>query len=208
MQRAPSVWLSTALLSGLLLATTATSQERRPASPAGRSAIEVGGSYDVQYGYEGGRWIEIRYGRPILRGRDVFGPEDWKEVLNDGADVWRAGANYSTVLSTEIALEIDGVHVAPGEYTVFIELSDEAWTFILSNWPAQTSYDYENKEALFGAYYYTADRDVVRTPMKVEEGDVSFEQLSWQFVDVGEKSARLLLLWGTKRAWIALQFTD
>lgn len=203
MQRAP--WISIAPLLALLLATTATSQDR-PASPAGRSAVEVGGSYDVQYGYEGGRWIEIRYGRPILRGRDVFGPPDWKEALNDGADVWRAGANYSTVLSTEIALEIGGVRVEPGDYTVFIELGDDEWTFILSRWPAQTSYDYENKDALFGAYYYTADRDVVRTAMKVEEADVSFEQLSWQFVDVTDEGGRLMLLWGAKRASVELLF--
>ena len=98
------------------------------------------------------------------------------------------------------------MRVEPGEYTVFIELGDDAWTFILSRWPAQTTYDYENKDALFGAYYYTADRDVVRTAMTVEEADVSFEQLSWQFVDVGEEGGRLMLLWGNKRASVELLF--
>ncbi|MEM6705917.1 MAG: DUF2911 domain-containing protein [Acidobacteriota bacterium] len=188
----------------LLLAATAAAQQR-PASPQGRSAVEVAGTYDVQYGYENGRWIEVRYGRPILRGRDIFGPDDWQEALNDGAEVWRAGANYSTVLSTEVALDIDGVSVEPGEYTVFIDLGDD-WTFILSRWPAQTTYDYENKDALFGAYYYTADRDVVRTTMAVEDGDISFEQLSWQFVDVDDEGGRLMMLWGTKRASVAFQF--
>ena len=200
-----SIRLALVALVLAIVATPGSEAQRRPASPSGNSAVEVGGSYDPQYGYEGGQWIEIRYGRPILRGRDIFGPPDWREALNDGAEVWRAGANYSTVLETELTLEIAGTAVPPGEYTVFIDLKQDQWTFILSTWPAQATYDYENKDALFGAYYYTADRDVLRTPMTVSAGDITFEQLSWQFTDVQQGRGTLLLLWGTKRA--AVEFT-
>jgi hypothetical protein len=51
-------------------------QGSRPASPAGTAATEVGGKYDPKAAeptYIGGKWIEITYGRPIKRGRDVFG---------------------------------------------------------------------------------------------------------------------------------------
>jgi hypothetical protein len=50
--------------------------ERKPASPEGFAATQVGGTYvkgadeDV---YQGGKWIEISYGRPIKRGRDLWG---------------------------------------------------------------------------------------------------------------------------------------
>src|SRR5262245_22587985 len=83
-------------------------------SPPGSSATQIGGdSYDPLLGNVGGKWIEVTYGRPIRRGRDIFGPDDFVEVLNDGAPVWRAGANVSTRLVNEVALEIGGRRVPP-----------------------------------------------------------------------------------------------
>ncbi|MCH7750303.1 MAG: DUF2911 domain-containing protein [Acidobacteria bacterium] len=175
-------------------------QERRIASPAGRAATQVGGRYDVREGYVGGQWIEVRYGRPIKRGRDLFGPDDWRDALNDGAPVWRAGANVSTRLLTEVPLVFGTTTVAPGEYTVFIDLQPTEWIFIMSTWPAQTTYDYENHTALFGAFEYTPDRDVVRLPMMVETLPRSFDQLSWQFLDMTDTGGTLALLWDTTLA--------
>ena len=191
-----------ALLCLALIASATLAQPRRPASPAGKSAIQVGGLHDERSGSVGGKWIEIRYGRPIKRGRDLFGPPDWVEFLNDGAEIWRAGANYTTQLDTEVPIEIAGTTVEPGEYTVFIDLSEGGWTFVLSTWPSQKVYDYENKKALFGAYYYTDDRDVLRTEMTLEELSYSHEQLNWQFLNVDEKGGRLAIFWDTKLAWI------
>ena len=176
-------------------------QERRILSPPGHSAVQVGGTFDpVQYGYLGGQWIDVYYGRPLKRGRDLFGPSDWAEMLNDGAPVWRAGANQSTRLVTEAPLVIGGTRVEPGEYTLFIELADDVWTFILSSWPAQTTYDYENRHALFGAFEYTDDRDILRTPMALETLPVAFDQLSWQFLDMTARGGRVALIWDTKMA--------
>lgn len=173
----------------------ALAQERRAASPPGRSATQVGGRHDEREGYVGGRWIEIRYGRPIKRGRDLFGPSDYAEWLSAGAPVWRAGANASTQLLTEAPLVFGTQAIPPGEYTVFIDLATDPWTFIVSTWPAQQRYDYENKAALWGAYYYTPDRDVVRMPMRRETASRSFDQLSWQFLDVSDAGGRLALVW-------------
>ena len=176
----------------------AAAQEQRIASPPGHSATQVGGSsYDERAGYVGGRWIEIRYGRPIKRGRDLFGPADYREFLNDGAPVWRAGANQSTRLLTELPLVFGDQTIPPGEYTVFIDLATEPWTFVVSTWPAQQEYDYENKEALFGAYYYTPDRDVVRVPMRRETAPYAYDQLAWQFLDMTGSGGRLALFWDT-----------
>ncbi|MEE2777850.1 MAG: DUF2911 domain-containing protein [Acidobacteriota bacterium] len=188
-----------------LIATAAAAQDRRPRSPSGESAAQVLGSYDVVAGNVGGQWIDIKFGRPLRRGRDLFGPADFVEMLNDGAEIWRAGANYTTRLIAEVPLRIAGVDIAPGEYSVFIELSREQWTFVLSTWPAQKVYDYENKDALFGAFYYTADRDVLRTAMDLEQLPRSFEQLSWQFVDMTPRGGRLALLWDHKLASVPFE---
>ena len=188
---------------------SAFAQERRILSPPGHSAVQVGGTFDpVQYGYLGGPWIDVYYGRPLKRGRDLFGPPDWAEMLNDGARVWRAGANQSTRLVTEAPLIIAGTRVEPGEYTLFIDLSDEIWTFIVSTWPAQETYDYENRDALFGAFEYTDDRDVLRTPMEIETLPVAFDQLSWQFLDMTASGGRLALIWATRMASVRFSVAE
>jgi hypothetical protein len=99
-----------------------------------------------------------------------------------------------------VAIEIAGKTLAAGEYSVFIDLQPKTWTFILSTWPAQTTYDDNNKQAMWGAYDYTPDRDVVRTAMTREKLARSFEQLSWQFVDMSDAGGRLALLWDQELA--------
>jgi hypothetical protein len=175
-------------------------QSGRIPSPPGSSATQVGGHHDERAGYVGGKWLEVLYGRPIKRGRDLFGPADYPEFLSDGAPVWRAGANASSRLITEVAIELGGKTIKPGEYTLFIDLTLDAWTLIVSTWPAMTTYDYQRKDALFGAYDYTPDKDVVRTRMKREILPYSFDQLSWQFLDMTDKGGRLALIWDTQMA--------
>jgi Protein of unknown function (DUF2911) len=174
---------------------------RRIASPPGSSATQIGGVFDARTGYVNGRWMEIRYGRPLKRGRDLFGTSDFVDFLNDGAPLWRAGANQSTRLITEAPLTIAARTIASGEYTLFIDLKpDDKWTLIVSSWPAQTTYDEANKTALWGAYDYTPDRDVVRAPMRVERLPHAFDQLSWEFLDVTGKGGLIALIWDRKLA--------
>jgi hypothetical protein len=104
--------------------------------------------------------------------------------------VWRAGANVSTRIKTEVPLVIGGKTVPPGEYSLFIELKQPAeWTFIVSSWAAATKYDLSNKEALYGAFNYTPDKDITRAPMKVESLPFRVEQLEWKFLDMTDKAA-------------------
>ncbi len=185
------------------IATQVAAQPRtRPLSPKGASATQVGGYHGVREGYEQGKWIEIHYGRPIKRGRDLFGPPDFVPALNDGAPVWRAGANYTTTFTTEIPLVIAGTEIAVGEYTIFIQLDRLEWIFILSDYRAQKKYDYYNKEELFGAYGYRPERDVVRTKMKLEQLPYSQDQLAWQFLNMTDRGGRLAIFWDTKMASI------
>ena len=127
-------------------------------------------------------------------------------MLNDGAPVWRAGANATTRLKTAVSIEIAGKTIAPGEYSVFIDLQPTTWTFILSTWPAQTTYDDGQQTGALGAYEYTPDRDLVRTPMTREKLARSFDQLSWQFVDMSDTGGRLALLWDQELASVAFTF--
>ena len=164
------------LLAGMVIAvlvavSVKAQTPKLPASPEGRAQTQVGGKWSAaqEPAYKGGKWIEITYGRPGLKGRtNIFGSgAAYGKGVNADAPVWRAGANVSTRLRTEVPLVIGGKTVAPGEYSIFIDLKEGAWTFILSNWDAQKTYDPNNKAALWGAYNYTPDKDVVRVPMKM-----------------------------------------
>jgi len=58
--------------------------------------------------------------------------------------------------------------VAPGEYSLFVDLkSPREWTLIISSWAAQAKFNPQDKDALWGAYGYTPDKDVARVPMTV-----------------------------------------
>lgn len=175
-------------------------------SPAGMSSTQVEGrwvhgarqAYTAGRGnYTGGKWIDISYGRPLKRGRDLWGagPTYGKDLLV-GADIWRAGANNTTQLTSEVPLEIGGKALAAGAtYTVFIDTKEGDWTFVISTLVAQKAYDPTNKTEVYGAYNYVPDKDVVRVKMTLETLPRSFEELSWQFVDMTDTGGRLALLW-------------
>ena len=186
----------TALAGAVALASAVgIAQTRRMASPPGTSAAEVTGRYNERDVYVGGKWIELRYGRPVKRGRDLFGPPDFAEALNDGAPVWRAGANVSTRLLTELPLVINGKRIAPGEHALFIELKRNDWTLIVSSWPAQTTYNPANTKALWGSFGYTPAKDVVRVPMTLSTLPVSIDQLTWAFTDMSDAGGKLTIMW-------------
>lgn len=189
----------------LAMSALVFAQGGRPASPAGTAAVEVGGKYDPKAAeprYEGGKWIEITYGRPIRRGRDVFGGsgDKYGKVANPDAPVWRAGANLTTQLKTEVPLVINGKTVAPGAYAMLIDLKPNNWTLILSSQKVQTRYDPKNTTELFGAYNYTPDKDVVQAPMKLETLPHTIDQLTWEFVDMTDAGGSLAIVWDTTMA--------
>ena len=137
-------------------ATVLSGQEQRPASPEGTASTQING-----------RWIDISYGRPILRGRtNIFGSgADYGKKLYDGGPVWRAGANVTTVLRTAVPLEIGGKRVPAGEYAMLVELkSEKDWTLILSSQPYQKAFDPKNTTELYGGFNYKPDSDVTRAP--------------------------------------------
>jgi hypothetical protein len=184
----------------LAMTAFAFAQGGRPASPAGTAATEIRGKYDpkaAEPSYQGGKWIEVTYGRPIKRGREVFGgaADKYGKVANPDAPVWRAGANNTTQLKTEVALVINGKTVPPGTYTMFIDLKPGNWTLIVSNWKAQARYDPKNTAEIWGAYGYTPDKDVVRAPMKLETLPHTVDQLTWEFVDMTDAGGALAISW-------------
>jgi hypothetical protein len=198
----------------VLLTTTFIAQEGRPMSPRGTASTQVLGkwvkadrSFAVGGGrYEGGKWIDITYGRPLKRGREIFGSgADYGKATLIGAPIWRAGADVTTRLKTEVPLVINGKTVPAGEYSLFVDLKEHNWTFVVSTWPAQEKYDPNNKAALWGAYNYTPDKDVVRAPMKFETLPHAREELTWEFLDMTPDGGAMAVSWDRSLGSVAFK---
>jgi Protein of unknown function (DUF2911) len=159
---------------------------RRAASPPGTAATQVGT-----------KWIEITYSRPILRGRtDIFGTgADYGKKVDASAPVWRAGANQTTRLKTEVPLEIGGKKLEPGEYSLFVDLKESGWTLIVSTQPYQEKYDPNEKAKTWGAYNYDPKFDVARVPMKMVTPQVSADQFTIGFVNMTDKGGAIAMAW-------------
>ncbi len=207
----------------LISASVVAQTPSKPMSPEGSAHVQVLGTWAKgqrpaftlgRETYQNGKWIEITYGRPLQRGRDLFGsgPTYGKAANDVGAPgfppppVWRAGANQTTRLKTEVPLMLGATTVPPGEYSLFIDLKGPSeWTLIVSRWAAQVKFDPQNKDALWGAYGYTPDKDVVRVPMKVDTLPFAVDELTWTFVDLTNDSGKIALIWGKSMASTAFK---
>jgi hypothetical protein len=187
----------------LLASVTMSAQQARPLSPPGTATAMVGGEWVKDAGgapiYQGGKWIEVTYSRPMLRQRtNIFGAgADYGVAIRAGTPLWRAGANQTTVLKTEVALAFGDRTVPAGEYGLLVDLrSPSQWTLVITSQPRQAQFDANNKTDLNGATNYDAKFDVARVPMQVDSKSPSkLDQLTIFFCDVTRTSGKLAIAW-------------
>ena len=190
-----------------LLANLAEAQNR-PLSTRGHTATQVGGSFNAEGQYEGGKWIDIHYGRPILRGRQgIFGSGDeYGKGLLLGAPLWRVGADQTTTFTTEADLMVGGQRLPAGEYTMFADLTDAtAWELIFTTWGVKDDFREDNPNALWGAYDYTSNKDVMRATMTVGSVEFSADQLIIGFNNVTREGGTMYFLWDDQFASVPIE---
>jgi len=146
--------------------------------------------------------ITINYHRPLVKDRKI-----WDGVVPYGK-VWRAGANVSTQLTTEVPLKIGAGTVKPGSYTLFVDLKQNNWTLVVSSLPAQAKYDPNEKVAVWGGYNYTPDKDVLRAKMTLQTLPHAHEELSWEFVDMTATGGTIALTWDKTQALVPFTFVS
>ena len=92
-------------------------RSRRP-SPVGIAKTFVGDTY-----------VKVTYGRPYVRGRDVFGnPADGGTYLVPLGELWRTGANEATEITVTRPVLIAGERLEAGTYSVFTVPGASSWT--------------------------------------------------------------------------------
>lgn len=90
----------------------------------------------------GGKEVTIKYSAPSVKGRKIFG--DGGLISKDPTyPVWRAGANSATALHTDADLDIGGVSVPKGDYTLFVQVDQMPWQLIINKQTGQWGLSYD-----------------------------------------------------------------
>jgi hypothetical protein len=139
-----------------------------------------------------GKTITIKYSAPSVRGRQIFG--DGGLISHDPHyPVWRAGANSATALHTEADLDIQGLKVPAGDYTLFVNVADpDHWEFIVS------------KDTKEWGLAYKDNMDVGRVKMDMSKPPALVETYKMTLSSAGENSGKLQLEWENHVASVSL----
>src|SRR5690349_24759976 len=125
------------LLRLALFTVTAASLALPQASPPSQASVTVGG-----------KTIRIRYSAPSVRGRQIFG--DGGLLSRDPTyPAWRAGANAATMFRTDASLDVGGLAVPKGTYSLYVWVKDpDAWQLIVNKQVGQSGLSYDASQDL------------------------------------------------------------
>ena len=87
--------------------------------------------------------VKVCYGRPSARGRTMIGGKGVPY-----GKLWRTGANEPTVIFTPVALEIAGVKVSPGKYSLYSVPGEKEWAVIVNRSTSQWGHENEYTKAV------------------------------------------------------------
>ena len=130
-----------------------------------------------------GKAITIKYSAPSLRGRmNIFEPGG--RISKDPTyPVWRAGANAATALHPGGTLEMKGLTVPPGDYTLYVFLDQGKWELIVNKQTGQ-----------WGTVYNKAE-DLGRVPMTMSKPSAPVETYKISLTPEGRNHGKLTLAW-------------
>jgi hypothetical protein len=140
----------------------------------------------------GGKAVTIKYSSPSVRGRQIFG--DGGVVSKDSTyPVWRGGANAATTLQTGANLDIGGLSVPAGTYSLYVLVKDpDNWKLVV------------NKQTGQNGDSYDASQDLGRVDMKMEKPAALVEKLKYTLTASGN-TGKLQLEWENHIASVAIR---
>jgi hypothetical protein len=143
----------------------------------------------------GGKTIGIKYSAPAVNKREgkLFGKDG--QVGSDATyPVWRAGANAATALHTDADLDLSGLAVPKGDYSLYINVANPAaWDLIV------------NKETGQSGMTYDAKQELGHVKMTMGKPPAMVEQLKYTLSDAGGNKGKLQLAW--ENVAVSVNFT-
>jgi hypothetical protein len=129
--------------------------------------------------------MTIKYSAPPVTGQagKIF-TKNGLIAKDSSYPVWRAGDGPATMLHTDNDLDLGGLAVPAGDYTLYVEISDpDNWTLIV------------NKELHQWGLTYNQPEDLGRVKMTMSKPPALVEKLKYTLTDLGNKKGRLELAW-------------
>jgi hypothetical protein len=150
-------------------------QRSRYTSPQADSAVSIAG-----------KKISVEYYAPSAHGRKVMGG------LVPYGQVWCTGANWATKITTEADLEIGGLKLPKGSYSIWTVPNEKEWTLIVNSETGQFHLNYDQS------------RDFGRTRMALKTLPSPVETFKVQLTASGDNKGTLALIWENTEASVPI----
>jgi hypothetical protein len=124
-----------------------------------------------------GKKISVSYGRPAMRGRKIMG--DYVPYNR----VWRTGAGQATVLTTDADLELGGMEIPRGAYSLYTFPTVTQWKLIV------------NKQTGQWGTIYNPQQDLARVALEKRTLQNSVERLTFALERNGNGTGILKIEW-------------
>ncbi len=134
-----------------------------------------------------GKKIGVEYYAPSMHGRKVMGG------LVPFGRVWCTGANYATAITADAALQMGGLKLPKGSYSIWTIPTEKEWTLIVNKQTGQFHLNYDSS------------RDFGRTRMNLKTLSAPVETFRIELRSEGANKGTLALLW--ERTEASIPFT-
>jgi hypothetical protein len=158
------MWIGLAILAVLVaVAFIYLNQRTRTLSPPGEETLT-----------SGGMTVSVKYNRPSVRGRLIFGPED-QDALQPYGEYWRLGANEATEISFNRDVLFNGSPVKAGTYRMYAIPGPNSFEMVLNTEIGESGSSQPDEE-----------NDVLRTKVQTQKTSTPVEQFTISLAPSGD----------------------
>ncbi len=136
--------------------------------------------------------LKVFYNRPYKKGREIFG------ALVPFDQVWRTGANEATTFETNKTLDIQGLTLPKGKYTLWTVPNDSIWKVIFNSQQYPWGVDTEMKPM------WDPNYDVLNIAVPVQKINATVEQFTIAF-DNSTDNLSLTMAWDNVKIAVPLK---
>ncbi len=133
--------------------------------------------------------MRVTYSRPQMNGRKVFG-----ELLKYG-EMWRLGANQTTLITFYENVNIGGTDIRRGTYGLFAKVNEGNWEIIV-----------HTNTRSWGTFKHDDEDNVVTITAPTAKTPTTLEALSVTFEDKGNKAVDVIFGWEDTMARLPVTF--
>jgi hypothetical protein len=158
----------------LLLTSLANGQE--PLSPPARTSVTISG-----------KKLTIAYSSPFMRGRKIMGG------LVPYGRWWRTGADNATTFQTDADVDLGGLKVPKGTYTIYTLPGATEWQLIINKQTGQWGTEYNQRQ------------DLGRVKMNLAQTPALVDSFKIELLSTGGNKGSLKMTW--ERTEVSVPFT-